>query len=836
MKTLLIFLQLAFLASHAQETQDPSQEILIFFDAGVEITEVNVGNVLRNNLKIISPELRKNLVNNGINISSLKPAIPNFHPKDSIKELPNGKLLFQPNMSRLFKYKVLPNQNKERLIKILNSIPGILYAESNGSISIENTPNDTRFNEQWALNNTLNPNSDIHAAGAWDIFTGNPNNIIGILDFGVDNSHPDINDKISGGDVGFSEQHGTFVAGIAAAESDNSQGISGVDWKAKIHSQRVDYGGDGETYNAVIDAVDYSPNLHVLNASFGLVYEDRSPGRNSITVRQAVAYAYKANRIFVAAMGNDQASYPNVTNYPAGFENVMAVGATDINDNITFFSSQGSHIDVSAPGDNVVSTKNGGYSSGSGTSFSAPHVSGLASLIKGYRLDLDNDDVINLIRYSCDDIENAGFDNASGYGRINAEKALEYLSDPFDVAHFKEGSGSTYAISGRQGIIFMGAGGLAATTYEAKRYEVRKNVSFSRFADVINIWGRGVETNGWSIINPNFGEGFCEVVPGTFSTSGATLRTYVYEIWSVTGAYLGFYPSRPENVEFAYSILGVSEPILQGPSEICSTNTYVLDNIIPGATVNWTVSSNIQIQNSTDSEVTIAPATSSSNGKATITYTITSSYGQFNKTKEIYLGKPSYSISSLDSNAPSTEAWAYINGSETPLSNQDIQSPTFTVVSSSGISTIQILGPYSTGNEFKIRAFGPDNNWNKTIDIHIQNPCGTTTKRVFLTPPPPSGGGCITSIQSSKNDLNTYIIIDPCSSTITSTETNYSYGKGTAANAQLNQYEMKVFDFNGTLVLENNSKSININSLGKGIYIIKGHKNGYEMTKKVLKQ
>jgi subtilisin family serine protease len=186
-----------------------------------------------------------------------------------------------------------------------------------------------------------------------------------------------------------------------------------------------------------VDAVNFSPNVHVLNNSWESTNQDQTPGRYSTTIRQAFAYAYKANRTSVVAMGNHQQTSTGVVAFPAGFDNVIAVGATDINDGIANFSAQGNHIDVSAPGVGILSTfTDGGYANIDGTSMAAPHVSGIASLLKGFNTNLSNDDIENLLRLSADDRGAAGFDAAFGAGRVNAERALNFLRAPFAVSQW----------------------------------------------------------------------------------------------------------------------------------------------------------------------------------------------------------------------------------------------------------------------------------------------------------------------------------------------------------------------------------------------------------------
>ncbi|HKJ40730.1 MAG TPA: S8 family serine peptidase [Sunxiuqinia sp.] len=589
-----MFILCAFIWSLTGYSQhNPENEILVFFSKGATQKIDSINHVPTKTLSFTKRGLKESLNSIGIPDSLMELALPDFKRADTLKILPDGRKLSQPDMSKLIRVKVPKGKDRKDLIKNLVNLPEVLYAEPNGRAVPQVIPTDTRFNEQWGLRNTVNPGDDIHAEAAWNIYTGNPNNIIAIIDGGTDINHEDLNAKITGGDTTWGwDGHGIHVSGIAAAESNNSQGISGVDWNARIHPQRIDNVDDAGIYQAIVDAVNYSSNVKVLNNSYGLIYENGDPGRSSTTVRLAFAFAYKANRTSVASMGNHQLTDPDVVGYPGGYDNVIAVGATDNTDVIANFSVHGNHIDVCAPGVGILSTISGGYVTMSGTSMAAPHVTGVASLLKGYNPNLANNDIANIIRLSADEVAGMNgqdFTTSYGYGRLNAERALNFLRTPFTLKQWTASSGNVESSQGLYTMQIIGASGLATGNYLVKRYEVRKTITFPEpFLHIEGVWGRGVSTSGWSQANPNFGEGFCEIVPGTLTGTGMTLRTYVYEIYTTSLQYIGYRPTSPANVNFAYTVLGVPLPTLSGPSIVCSSGTSFTVNDLPeGVTINW---------------------------------------------------------------------------------------------------------------------------------------------------------------------------------------------------------------------------------------------------------
>ncbi|HEX9922719.1 MAG TPA: S8 family peptidase [Anaerolineae bacterium] len=289
-------------------------------------------------------------------------------------------------------------------------------------------PNDPGYALQWGL--TQIQDHDINAAEAWDFSTGGSDITIAIIDSGVDLDHPDLQAKIVPGydfvnldsladdDYG----HGTHVAGIAAAVSNNGLGITGVSWGAKIMPLKMlNASGTGTTFNlakAIYFAVDNG--AQVINMSLGA-----SCGSGWPEVEDAVDYAVAKGVLLIAAAGNNQ---PYVF-CPAAIADVVAVGATSATDVRASFSNYGPELEVVAPGVDIYSTLvGGGYGTKNGTSMAAPFVAGLAALLRSSDPALTAGDVTTVIQNTSDDLGSPGWDPLYGHGRINAWRALAATS------------------------------------------------------------------------------------------------------------------------------------------------------------------------------------------------------------------------------------------------------------------------------------------------------------------------------------------------------------------------------------------------------------------------
>lgn len=278
----------------------------------------------------------------------------------------------------------------------------------------------------------------VDAAGAWSITKG-AGVQVGILDTGIDPSHPDLNplggiNVITSGtgpddwgdNSAYCPTHGTHVAGTVAA-LDNSEGVVGVAPEADLYAIRVfdpeNQGTAPECYtwaSLEIAGVEWAVTngMDVINLSLGGAYP-------TVSVADAFLAAFTAGVVVVASSGNDNSS----VGYPGGFPYAIAVGAIDQSDNRAYFSNFGSELDVAAPGVSILSTiGGGGYGSGQGTSMAAPHVTGVAVLVRAARPDLGPEDVRQALYSTADDVDAIGYDIYTGWGVVQAGAAVDAVA------------------------------------------------------------------------------------------------------------------------------------------------------------------------------------------------------------------------------------------------------------------------------------------------------------------------------------------------------------------------------------------------------------------------
>jgi thermitase len=303
---------------------------------------------------------------------------------------------------------------------IVYAEPHFLYITNQQVINEKFTPNDQFFLKyQWNL-------PMIETIKGWLLNRGNEEIAVAIVDTGIDLQHPDIAPHLLPGQNIIDEQlppdddlgHGTHVAGVISALTNNDLGIAGMSWFNKVMPIKVlDQHGAGSTYAVamgIIWATDHGAK--VINLSLGN-YAD------SAFLHDAIKYAYDHDVVMIAASGNDNSDRPS---FPAAYPEVLAVGATDDKKKLATFSNYGDYVDVVAPGVNIASTyPKSQYAALSGTSMASPHVSALAALIRSTNPTLTNVQVYNIIRQSSEDLGLPGKDSHYGYGLIDVKQALQ---------------------------------------------------------------------------------------------------------------------------------------------------------------------------------------------------------------------------------------------------------------------------------------------------------------------------------------------------------------------------------------------------------------------------
>ncbi|GEM_PF-3380171 len=326
------------------------------------------------------------------------------------------------------------------------------------------------YRDQWDL-------EMIKCPDAWDIETGDSGTVIAVIDTGIDYLHADIAanmwvnpgeipgngidddsngrvDDIHGYDFAYKDNnpmdgngHGTHVAGTIGAVGNNGIGISGINWSCKLMAVKgLNDSGDGydsDLADAIIYAV--TEGADIINMSWG-------GSGFSQTIHQALAYAHSQGVVLCAAAGNSASDLANF--HPASDNFVIAVTASDTNDEACSFTNWGIRAAVSAPGGNGntsppqcalhnclslragttdplqrdcgagVGIVGGAYYRLAGTSMACPHVSGLAGLVKAANPSWSNEQIRQAIQMRADDVRSPGFDRYTGYGRINAYSTL----------------------------------------------------------------------------------------------------------------------------------------------------------------------------------------------------------------------------------------------------------------------------------------------------------------------------------------------------------------------------------------------------------------------------
>jgi hypothetical protein len=420
--------------------------LLVKFRPGVEL-QVSRG-------KLQTNEAELNAVLEQVSAISAQRVFPDFSPSGKGSTMSSASASIA--IRSVYLLTLDPRADVLGTVDTLNRDPRVEYAEPDYiALPIqdpEETPtptptptpyvNDPLYIEQWNL-------ATVRVESAWEMHRGSPLVTIAIVDSGIDLNHPDLMsglwtnpgeipdngvdddnngyvDDVHGWnfvsgteDVSDWSGHGSLVAGVAAARTNNLIGIAGVCGNCRIMPVKVMQPSGAANYSAVAAGIVYAANkgARVINLSLG-GYSD------SQTLRDAVAYADSLGSVVIAGAGNDNTS---ALFYPAACDEALAVAGTTDADTRSLFSNYGTWVDISAPDEAILSTAlDGGYASASGTSVGTPLVSGLAGLLLSMHPEWTPAMVRSQLTHTADSIDalNPGHEGKLGSGRANAERML----------------------------------------------------------------------------------------------------------------------------------------------------------------------------------------------------------------------------------------------------------------------------------------------------------------------------------------------------------------------------------------------------------------------------
>ena len=494
------------------------------------------------------------------------------------------------------------NHDLNKIIKKLNEFVEVDYSEPKFKDFEDYLPNDPSYSSCWHLDK-------IQANLAWELGIGSSDIVVSIVDDAITINHPDLQnviwvnpneipnngidddnngyiDDINGWDTYTNDNdpsphsntpawaHGTHCAGIAGAHTDNNIGISAVGFGVSLMAVKT--ADNNGLVNQTWDGVYYSivSGADVISCSW-------SSGSYSQTNNNIIEFGINNGSIIVAASGNNGANLASNPKYPACYNGVICVANTTSSDIKAGSSNYGTRVDLGAPGSSILSTTPySGYGTKTGTSMSAPMVAGLLGLMKSFSPNTSNEQLINCMKNSCDNIDalNPSYVGLLGSGRINAYQALLCLSPPnadFTINNQDTCSGEIQFYDATLGVPkswawdFDGDGIIDDTSSTARVY-FNQSGSYNTSLTVSNDYGTDTKTVQ-NAFNINLSD--APLIDNLYSCTGDTisLKTNNYNN-------LNWYINENDFDEISSGIELITEPIYNDTSffvsELSDTSCY----------------------------------------------------------------------------------------------------------------------------------------------------------------------------------------------------------------------------------------------------------------------
>ena len=317
----------------------------------------------------------------------------------------------------------VPPGAEERAIAALERSPHVKFAERNAVASASDTiPNDPGWVNQWSAVKTRAP-------AAWDVTTGSASVVVAVLDTGVDPTHPDLQGKLTAGrdfvnddnDPSDDHGHGTAVAGIIGAVTNNSRGVAAYCWECRVMPVKVLGSGGAGWHSDIADGIAWAADngARVINMSL-------AGASGTKTLESAIRYADRRGVVIVASAGNSGSTTPT---YPAAYPEVIGVAGSNQYDTFYSWSNRGPWVDVAAPGSSYTTMLGGSYGMFNGTSSAAPVVAGITGLAFSFAPGATSANVKWALFESAVNIG-----DGVAYGRVDTLGTLAALGAPTDPA------------------------------------------------------------------------------------------------------------------------------------------------------------------------------------------------------------------------------------------------------------------------------------------------------------------------------------------------------------------------------------------------------------------